>query len=337
MNQPDSMTLQGTIERNRSSQESVVDLFARLAQGCVLLVMVLSPWGFGSVAYWAQCLMAIGLLIALGIWWFESAVDPHKSQHIPYVAFLLLGGLAIALVQLLPLPEAASFLLGRQVEIYQQFTGEPAASARISLFPQGTWQIFQLLLIALSALLLASRYFRSTKEMVVLMVVVAANGLLLSILGIAQKASADDRIFWLFEYTHGPFATFVNRNNGAGYLLMTLACCAGLLPIVMPVRITSGPPPPDQSRDALLAAISSVLFIFPGGTERSQNNAVDCYGDYINGHNCLCLSWRKRSAFGQSDCYLFDLWPCPSTAKHEYHYVSFGDAGFGSVRLGWVQ
>lgn len=243
MNQPDSMTLLGTLDRQRSSNESLANLFARLAQCCLLLVVVLSPWGFGSVHSWTQCLMAIGLLIGLGIWWFESAVDSDKSQQIPYIVFLLLGGLAIALIQLLPLPEMASFLLGRQREIYQEFTGQPPSAVRISLFPQGTWHLFQLLLIALSTTLLASRYFRTTKEMIVLMVVAAANGFLLSVLGIAQKLTSDNRIFWLFEFEHGPFASFVNRNNAAGYLLMALACCAGLLPILMPMRITSGPPP----------------------------------------------------------------------------------------------
>jgi tetratricopeptide (TPR) repeat protein len=243
MNQPDSMTLLGTLDKKRSDTEPLAILFMRIAQFAILAVLVLSPWAFGSVHYWAQSLIAVTLLIALGIWWFETAVSSEKAQHIPYVSLLVICGMGLALFQLFPLPEfLSSVFLGRQAEIYQEFTGNPPARGRISLFPQGTWHQFQLLLMALTSALLASRYFRSNKELIVLLAVVAANGLLLGTVGILQKISSG-KVFWIYEFTHGPFSSFVNRNNAAGYLLMTLACCVGLLPMVMPGRVTNGPPP----------------------------------------------------------------------------------------------
>jgi O-antigen ligase/tetratricopeptide (TPR) repeat protein len=242
MNQPDSMTLLGTLDKKRSDTEPLANFFSRFAQVILLCVVVLSPWAFGSVYYWAQALIGLGLLIALAIWWFETAVNSDKSQQLPYISFVVICGLGVALFQLVPLPDfLTSIFLGRQAEIYREFTGEPATPGRISLFPQGTWHQFQLLLMALAALLLTSRYFRTAREIIILMAVIAANGCLLGTLGMLQRLSSD-RIFWIFEYAQSPFASFVNRNNAAGYLLMTLACCIGLLPIVMPVRVTSGPP-----------------------------------------------------------------------------------------------
>lgn len=243
MNQPDSMTLLGTLDKKRSDTEPLASLFMRVAQFMILSVLVLAPWAFGAVYYWAQCWIAFGLLAALGIWWFETAVNSDKSQHVPYISLLLICGMLLALLQLVPLPEfLSSFFLGRQAEIYQEFSGNPPAAGRITLFAQGTWYQFQLLLMALMALLLASRYFRTNKELIVLLSVAAANGVLLGGMGMLQKLSSD-KIFWIYEFSHGPFASFINRNNAAGYLLMTLACCIGLLPIVMPIRVTSGPPP----------------------------------------------------------------------------------------------
>jgi hypothetical protein len=231
------------LKKQRSADQDLSDLFSRIAQACVVFVLLLAPWTFGSVYYSGQCVLAIGLLAAMGIWWFQTAIDSDKSQHIPYISLLVVAGLAIALLQLTPLPKFALLLAGRQLELYQQFSGDPPVTPRLSLFPEGTWHLAQLLVIALAAVLLAGRFFRTPKEMITLLILVACNGLALSLLGIFQKLSDDNRIFWMYEFAHGPFSTFVNRNNAAGYLLMTLSCCVGLLPIVLPVRVTTGPLP----------------------------------------------------------------------------------------------
>ncbi len=54
------------------------------------------------------------------------------------------------------------------------------------------------------------------------------NGALLAILGIAQRLAWNGRVFWIYQLVEGgkPFAAWVNRNNGGGWMLMALA--AGL-------------------------------------------------------------------------------------------------------------
>ena len=51
-------------------------------------------------------------------------------------------------------------------------------------------------------------------------------------------------MFWFHEIFRGaPFGPFVNRNNAAGYLLMCLGCCIGLLVIVMSRTVADGSRP----------------------------------------------------------------------------------------------
>ena len=102
----------------------------------------------------------------------------------------------------------------------------------------------RLMVICLSALLLGCRYFRSPRDMVILLTTCTVNGSLIAFFGLIQKLTATRRtIFWTIELNAGgnPFGPFVNRNNCSGYLLMCLACALGLCTLVMSQRKTSGP------------------------------------------------------------------------------------------------
>lgn len=247
MNQPENMTLKGTLDQRSKTKNkvSLSDSISRPGRWIVLLVLILSPWAFGSVYNWAQTLMAIALLVGVGFWWIESALSDRKSQIIPYVAIFVLAGMLLGLIQVLPLPTfLADLVLGRQQEIYQEYSGDSAAAGRVSVNLEQTWRQLQMLALALAGLMLGSQYFRTPRDFVTLLVVCAANGTLLAFFGIVQKLTYDGKIFWTFPVLAGaPFATFINRNNAAGFLIMGLACCVGLLPIVMSVRKTTGPVP----------------------------------------------------------------------------------------------
>ena len=55
--------------------------------------------------------------------------------------------------------------------------------------------------------------------------VVALNGFALAAFGIIQRMTWNGKLYWTYELVHGglPFASFVNRNNAGGYLLICLA------------------------------------------------------------------------------------------------------------------
>ena len=163
----------------------------------------------------------------------------------PYVAIPLVLGVMIGIMQTVALPDwLANLLVGRQAELYRQFVPGEESAAKISMDVESTLGQIRLLVICLSAVLLGCRYFRSSRDMVVLLTACTVNGCLLAFFGLVQKlTSASGTIFWTIELNAGgsPFGPFVNRNNCSGYLLLCLACALGLCSLVMSERKTSGP------------------------------------------------------------------------------------------------
>ena len=81
------------------------------------------------------------------------------------------------------------------------------------------------LLFGLGFFVFGYRFFRNSSNVIPFAIVVFANGALLAIFGIVQKLSWNGQLFWNYELVQGgiPFASFVNRNNAAGYLVTCFA------------------------------------------------------------------------------------------------------------------
>jgi tetratricopeptide (TPR) repeat protein/O-antigen ligase len=258
MNTHDKMTLQATVDLDGARGASInpetwSNRFAWLARILILFALVASPWMLGSVEYWSQYWISIALLLALALWWFETALNKRNTQALPYVALLLVVGLIIGLIQVIPLSGPLNnLLIGRQQELYEEFTllekQDSASSipARITLNTDGTWHQLRLLVMALTALLLSCRYFRTPRDLAIFFTTMTVNGCALAIFGMIQKLTSDRyTLFWTFQLTAGgtPFASYVNRNNAAGYLLLCLACAIGAMYMALAVRRNRGPVP----------------------------------------------------------------------------------------------
>ena len=127
MNIPDNMTLQATVEQDdaKSGIDPQVwsERFGWLVRILILAALVVAPWMIGSVKYWSQFWLAAALMLSVAIWWFETALNKRKAQVVPYVSVFVFIGILIGLFQLVPLSGAFSdFFLGRQVELYEQFS-----------------------------------------------------------------------------------------------------------------------------------------------------------------------------------------------------------------------
>ena len=248
MNVPENMTLQATIDQSEVKPTTGVLLaewFSWPGRIAVLIAVLLSPWMFGSYGPSAQRLIMFCLLIGIAFWWFESAVRRNRTQVMPYIAVPLMLGLLIGFMQTLALPDwLADLLVGRQAELYKQFVPGDEVPVKISMDVESTLGQIRLMVICLSALLLGCRYFRSARDMVILLAACTINGSLIAFFGLVHKlTAARGTIFWTIELSAGgnPFGPFVNRNNCAGYLLMCLACALGLCALVLSERKTSGP------------------------------------------------------------------------------------------------
>ncbi|MCH2180445.1 MAG: O-antigen ligase family protein [Mariniblastus sp.] len=261
MTSPNQLTLQGMAEppsRRRSGWKDLSwsDRFSWAARIVLLAAIVVSPWMIASVQFGPQYFLSLALLLGLGLWWFDTALQKKKSQVVPYLAVLVALGIGIGLLQVTALSDSvAHLLLGRQAELYADFgtldgtakagTSGVAGGKRISLDTEQTWQMLRLLVMATCALMLGCRYFRQRSHLLLFLAVMTINGVAISFFGIVQKLTFNGMLFWQIPLTQGgaPFGPFVNRNNAGGYLLICFACALGLFALLMLQRRTDGPVP----------------------------------------------------------------------------------------------
>ena len=234
MNYSENMTLQATIDRPVTKAMEKATLKARFewpGRIALLLAIVLSPWFYGSVEFNAKTGIAIALVIGLALWWFETSVSGRSKQVFPYLFVPVAVGIAIMVLQLIPLPDfIANAVLGRQSELMARYATDGATANRISLNPYETWNYLGMVIMALAGLCLGCRYFRTTAHMQLLLMVCSINGVAIAVMGIIHKMTArPGYIFWDVPLLLGgnPFGPYVNRNSAAGYLLICLGCCLG--------------------------------------------------------------------------------------------------------------
>ena len=68
----------------------------------------------------------------------------------------------------------------------------------ISVDHDGTWHHLRLLTIALTAMLLGSRYFRTKRDITILLVTLMANGAVMSLFGIVHSLTTNGKMFLVF-------------------------------------------------------------------------------------------------------------------------------------------
>jgi len=214
----------------------------------LIVAITVSPWMIGSVHNWALQILAWLVAIAAGSWWLEMAIIRNRKPVMPWVALFLLAGIVLGLFQIMPLPEGlAKVLAGPQNEIYSEWSsvaiiGMPDA-AKISVDPDATLKQVLLLVVCVTGLVCGGGLFRRKNELVLLMAAISVNAVALAFFGLLQKFTGARQLFWTIELTQGGslFASFVNRNNAAGYLLLGLAATVGLINYFWIRDATGGP------------------------------------------------------------------------------------------------
>lgn len=204
---------------------------ARLSMICVLVAapwclagapLVFQPWLFGGI--WVASILGI-LSEPLG----TSFREFHRTVHVfPMLAAAVLGLAGLQLLAVWDPPALSHAVLTSRLEVFDGTAGtvEPA-----SVYPAETRLVMARIALATSAFLGGAWLFSSNRSRRWLWSIVACNGALLVVFGLIQKATWNERIFWTLPLMYGgqPFASFINRNNAAGYLAMCLAAAIGLL------------------------------------------------------------------------------------------------------------
>lgn len=201
-----------------------------------LAVLAIAPWTFGGVLYQTQQYLYAALLIS-GLMWLGSHLFESGSNHNRYQMPVLILPIALGVIfgsfQLMPLTSVESQHLGPAVSKDLPIDPEVAGFERqsLSIYPLQTRVTIASLSFALLAFFLASQLFSNRDSQLLLFGVIALTGLALSFFGLAQKLSWNGQLFWQGPpvIDGKPFSAWVNRNNAAGFLNMTLAAALGML------------------------------------------------------------------------------------------------------------
>ena len=234
--------------RCRRSRRSTLSVSTALGQLALVGVVAGSAWLFGGVQASVQVGLFVGGVVALLCLLVKQLADQDAATSVPATIVPLVLLIGWGGLQLIPTaPDVAAFLSpdGARLRgaLQSETTASDAALATtlglgevdqrqpLSVYPASTRRDLALLSLATGVFLAGAGLFGTPAAALWLCGLVAVNGAAIAFFGLVQKLTWDGLLFWTVPLTQGgaPFASFVNRNNGGGYLNLCLACALGLL------------------------------------------------------------------------------------------------------------
>ncbi|MEN1681149.1 MAG: O-antigen ligase family protein [Planctomycetota bacterium] len=206
------------------------------------LPLLAAPWVLGGtepyLARWLVWPIALSLLLTV----VHALRSTRTSMATPAMLAPILLLWAVGATQLAPaygpggVPSVAAQtqaeLIG-ETDSPRQLTVDAAATRRSM-----AWLAITAAVVWLAANLLTTKY-----DLRVLLTAFAVNGALLSIVALAQLATAEGRIYWIIPKAPDrlpPVGPFVYHNQAGAYFAMCLACLAGA------ARLGWGEPKPED-------------------------------------------------------------------------------------------
>ena len=204
--------------------------------------VVLCPWPLAGNWPFARTIFLVGGQIALLL----AIVSPGKTtpQQLPRIWIPLLLGVVFVGFQ-------ASSLSG---PIHGLFTANATAAGQtgaedilanlpdnrsVSVYPAASRAELVDLLLAVVWFLAASQLLRDRKSIRNLLVAITGIGVGMSVFGIIQNLTWNGKLFWYLDLLSGgqPFGSFVNRNNAAGFLVVTFSAALFFLAFMLFKRL----------------------------------------------------------------------------------------------------
>ena len=238
----DYSELQKPLEHFRAKTKRLqIHPLERLVLGIVAAQLVFLPWALGGMALWSQWVSlgfaAIGFAVALLP---RSYAEEHTgSNTFRLVMWPRLAKFPVFWLGLALLAYVAMQALNPAWTYVQEGKGWWMQSlAPHAWLPQGVQVPFerggpwrQLLIYASVWLTACAIWVGFTRRRTVqtLFIVIATNGVLLALFGIAQRLLGNGKLFWSYDSPNGSFfSSFIYKNHVGAYLLLTLAVTSGL-------------------------------------------------------------------------------------------------------------
>ena len=202
-----------------------------VAAALLLLCVLITPWLFGAVQFWAQLIALLLIALAVPVSLIHGLIE-RKSVGVTASVVALLVVVGIGILQLLSWsPDALAVISPKAQELRVAFGDAADKFHALSMYPAATRSVVILLAMAALVIVVANRSVSSVMQRPILLAV-AANGAVLSLLAGWQRLWGDNLVYGVVQAeSRFPIGPFVNRNNAAGYLLMCLA--AGIATLLL--------------------------------------------------------------------------------------------------------
>lgn len=212
------------------------------------VVLCVTPLLFGAVYPWAYGLLEIGILAAFLLSLRRRPrAQVQATEHHQWGLIFLLGFVALAGVQLIPLPSGLVKLLAEpiyrlwQLDFLPATVPHPRAFVPMTLYPFATASTGILFLCYLLAFCLAGRsaqFFHSKINLNVLFLLIVFTGFAVAAVGIVQKSVDAKAIYGFFSPQHSGSFTgpYVNYNHFAGYLELAIPMGVSVIAFAMHSR-----------------------------------------------------------------------------------------------------
>jgi len=170
----------------------------------LLLLIAFAVLSFGAVDAWSQSILEAGSALLLVLWAVIARIDPEAKICWTPLNWPLLGFIAIAALQLLLHGTASLFL------------------TRTELLRLAAYFI---------VFFLIAQAFRSRNDWSRLAWFVICFGFAVSLLAIIQHFTSKHEIYWMHSFRTDvePFGPYVNRNDFAGFVELTLPVGVALM------------------------------------------------------------------------------------------------------------
>ncbi|WP_075084293.1 O-antigen ligase family protein [Mariniblastus fucicola] len=164
------------------------------------LMILAAPWPIGGNYLYVRTVVLL-LAAVLGGMAALSCLVERKKFRTSMVWFVL--------------PLAAGYA------IYQSLS----LSGPISVYPSASRAQLYVLGSAIGLFLSSIVLFRERSTVEPLLICAGVTGFAVAFVGIVQNLGWNGKILWVYELLYGgvPFGPFVNKNNGAGFLILVLA------------------------------------------------------------------------------------------------------------------
>jgi len=210
-------------------------------EALLLVMVVVSPWGYGSNPPYFRYYLALGVLGLAALWAARILVEWRFTWAPCPVSVCLAGLFLLGIGQLLPLPRplldcvspaAAAYYQELLPAVAEEVSAAAArdqlplvAGSSLSLYPAATRQgLFELLAVFLIFVVVRTN-LASVAVLRRLSMVAVVNGVLLALFGLIQGfTSRHNIIFWKYPTLGSVFGPFICRNHFAFYMNL----CVGL-------------------------------------------------------------------------------------------------------------